>query len=128
DGVVDDEDLDDAGDAAAGDKGDDSPPESGLEPFEIIHHDNRGNGQQVEQVDADGKAHHIEDEDNPAVGAGLIGMVFPFEDGPEDKGGKESRRGVDFAFDGAVPEGVAESIGEGADDAGGHDGKELLSG
>src|SRR5262249_33696250 len=47
-------------------------------------------------------------------------------DGPEDEGRKEGRGGVNFTFDGAIPEGVAKGIGEGADNTGGQDGKGLL--
>ncbi len=75
----------------------------------------------------DRKTHHEKDKDDPFVGAGFIGMVLPFEDGPEDQGGKEGGRGIDFPLDGAVPEGITEGIGQGADDAGAHDGKDLLA-
>jgi len=76
-------------------------------------------------VDADGESHHIKEEYDPFVGARLVGMVLPFEDGPEYQGGEEGGRGVYFAFDGAVPKGVAEGIGQGAYDTGAHDGEQL---
>jgi len=50
------------------------------------------------------------------------------EDGPENQGSEKGGSGIDFAFDGAVPERVAEGVGQGADNAGAHDGEELLTG
>src|SRR5882757_6876111 len=94
DGVLDDDDLDDAGDDTADKEGNEGAPEGGVVAFEVIDHHDGGDGQQVEQVDADGQAHHIKDEDDPFVGAGLIGILFPFEDGPEYEGGKKGGGGV----------------------------------
>ena len=51
-------------------------------------HDGR-DGQQVEQVDADGEAHQEADEDQPTVGVRLVGLLLPFEACPEDDGGEE---------------------------------------
>jgi len=45
---------------------------------EIINHRYGGDRQQIEQVDAYGKADHVSDEYQPACGAGFIGMGFPF--------------------------------------------------
>jgi len=53
-------------------------------------------------------------------------LSFPFEDGPEEEAVKKGGRRHRPAFDGAVPEGVTEVIGQGADDAGAHDGEKLL--
>ncbi len=125
--ILDHEFLNETGDDATDQKGDDRAPDGRFIPFEIIDHHDGGNGQQVQQVDTDGEPHHIEDEDDPSVGAGFVGILLPFEDGPEDEGGKKGRGGIDFAFDGAVPERIAESIGEGADDAGSHDGECLIA-
>ena len=75
-----------------------------FEAFEIIDHDNGRDGEQVQEVDSDGEAHQVEDKDDPFVGAGFVRLLFPFEDGPEYEGGEESRGGVHFAFDGAIPE------------------------
>jgi len=42
---------------------------------EIIDQDDGGDGKQVKEMDADGEAHHIEDKDDPFVGAGFFGIV-----------------------------------------------------
>ena len=77
-------------------------------------------------MNTDGKPHHIKKENDPFVGAGPIGMMLPFEDGPEDQGGEEGAGSIYFPFYGTVPVGIAESIGQGANNAGAHDGEELL--
>ena len=112
DGILDHEDLDDAGKGAASEEGQEGSEPGRFIAFKIIDHHDGGDGQQVEEVDADGEAHHVEDKDDPFICAGFVGLFFPFEDGPEDDGGEEGGGGVDFAFHGAIPEGVAEGIGE----------------
>ena len=95
--------------------------------FEIIDHYDGRDREEVQQVNADGKSHHKKYEDDPFVGSGLIGTVFPFQHHPEYQGGKEGGKGIYLTFNGAEPEGIAESIGQGANGAGGHDGEDLLA-
>ncbi len=78
DRVLDHEFLYDAGNGAADHESGYRAPGGGFITFEIVdHHDGR-DGEEVEQVDTDGQAHHIKDEDDPFVGAGFIGIMFPF--------------------------------------------------
>ena len=81
--------------------------------------------EQVEQVDADTQARHVADEDEPAVAVGLVGVVLPFQDEPEDDGRERRRVGVDLTFDGRKPERVAESVDQRAHQSRGFDGNEL---
>ena len=79
----------------------------------IDQHDGR-QAQQVQQVYANGESCHIHDKHQPAVGMGLVGLVLPLEDKPEDDGGEGRRVGIHFTLDSREPEGVAEGIDEGA--------------
>ena len=110
---LDDGHLHDTGDHAAQRKAKKVPQRCNLIAFEIIYHYDGRNGQQVQQVDADGKAHHVEYENQPPVGARkmmtigfafLVNFMFPFQDGPEYDGGKQGGEGVHFTFNSAVPE------------------------
>src|SRR6185437_1891046 len=123
DGILDHEFLHESGDGAADDEGDEAAPEGRLIPFKIVNHHDGGDGQQVEKVDADGQPHHIKDKDDPAVGVRFIGIVLPFEDGPENEGGEEGGGGIDLTLYGAIPIRIAKGAGHGADHAGGHDQK-----
>src|SRR6185312_7603448 len=76
-------------------------------------------------MNTDGKPHHVENKDEPAVGARFISHILPFQDGPENQGRKERGGTVNFAFHCTVPERIAESIGQGANSAGGDNGKDL---
>ena len=58
------------------------------EPLVAIHQHDGGQAQEVEQVDADGQAGHVEYQHEPTVGVRLVGMVFPLEDDPEHHGGE----------------------------------------
>ena len=51
-------------------------------------------------MDTDGETGEVEDEHEPTVGMGLVGMVFPFEDEPEDQGGEHGGIGINLAFNG----------------------------
>ena len=51
-----------------------------------VHQHDGGQTEQVEQVHADAQSGHVEDEYQPTVGVGLVGVVFPFQDEPEHDG------------------------------------------
>ena len=85
-------------------------------------HDGR-NGQQVQQVDADGKAHQETDEDQPAVGIRLVGLLLPFEGGPEHDRREERGHGIDLTFHGREPERIGKTVGESAHDPRAEDGE-----
>ena len=89
---------------------------------EVVDEDQRGDREQVEQVDADREAHQVGDQHQPAVGVRLVGHLLPFEHGPQHHGREERREGIDLALDGREPEGVGERVGEGAHQTGSHDG------
>ena len=65
---------------------------------EVVDQNNGRDGKQVKQVNADGESDEIGNKDEPAVGVGLIGNVFPFQDGPEYHRGKEGRGGVNLCL------------------------------
>ncbi len=53
---------------------------------EIVNHRQCGNGEQIKQVYADRQAHHVSNEQKPAVRCRIIGYGFPLQHGPEDNG------------------------------------------
>ena len=63
-------------------------------------------------MDANAQSCKVEDEHEPTVGARFVGLLFPFEDEPEDEGGEHGAIGIHFAFDGGEPEGVAPCVGQ----------------
>ena len=79
---------------------------------EIIHQHDGRDGEQVEQVHADGQAHEVGNEDEPAVRARLVGSPFPPQYQPEHDGGEKRRVGVHFAFDRREPERVRKRVGQ----------------
>ena len=62
-------------------------------------------------MDTDGEARDIGYEENPAVAAWTVSLIFPFQDEPEHQGSEERGEGIDLSLDCRKPEGVAESIG-----------------
>ncbi len=64
----------------------------------VIHEDDGRDGQQVQQVHADGQAHQEGDEHDPAVGIPFVGLVVPPGDGPEHQGGEQGGHGIDLTF------------------------------
>ncbi len=86
-----------AGNQATCNKGDDRTFGSYLVTTVKIDHHDSGYGQQVQQVDSNGKSHHKEEEHDPAVAgrsclgiiAGMFICMFPFQYTPEYEGGKE---------------------------------------
>ena len=88
----------------------------------IIKENDGRDGQEVQQVHADGKTHQEGDQDDPAVGMRPVRLLVPLGHGPEDHGGEEGRHGIDLAFDGGEPEGVGETVGKGADRTAAEDG------
>ena len=82
-------------DAERNQQGADGAPKGVFFEFaEIIdQHDGR-DGQQVEQVDADGDTHQVGDPDEVTVAAGLVGVVFPFENQPKDNRSQKRRVGI----------------------------------
>ena len=79
---------------------------------EVVDEHQRRNGQQVEDVDADRKAHHVGNQDDPARRVGLVGLLFPFEHQPHHECREHRREGVYLAFDGREPERVGERVGQ----------------
>ena len=54
----------------------------------VIHQYDGRDAEQVEQVNTDAEPRHIGDEHQPSVAVRLVGMVFPFQDKPENHGSK----------------------------------------
>jgi len=66
---------DEAGDHAANEQGEDGAPERGFIAFKVVdHHDGGGWSAKLSMVDPDREAHHVEDEDEPAVGVGFVAL------------------------------------------------------
>lgn len=59
---------------------------------EIVDVDQRRNGQQIEDVNADRESHEVGDQDQPPRRVGVVGLVFPFEHEPHHER-REHRRG-----------------------------------
>ena len=76
-------------------------------------------------MDPDGKSHQEENEDDPAVGVGLVRFFFPFEHGPEDHSGKQGGHRVNLSLNGGEPECVGPAVGQCANDAGADDGQKM---
>ncbi len=72
-------------------------------------HDGRDT-EQIEQVYADGQSHYIGNKHKPFIGMRLIGIVFPFEDEPENNSSEHGGKGVDFSFYGREPECIGKGI------------------
>ena len=85
-------------------------------------------GQQVQEVHADGEAYEVGNQHDPAVrvdvGHRVFVLLVPLQDAPEDQGGEERRHGVDLALDGGEPEGVGEGVGQRGHEGGAEDGDE----
>ena len=92
---------------------------------EIVDEYQRRNGQQVEDVHADRKAHHVGDQHDPARRMGFVGLLFPFEHQPHHERREHRREGVYLALDGREPERVGEGVGQRADDACAEDGQRV---
>ena len=89
----------------------------------IINNQHHGRqGQQVQQVDTDGKACQIGDEHNPSVGVDVafrvIVLLVPSQDAPEHQGGEKRRHSVNLTLDGGEPEGVGEAVGHSTHESG----------
>ena len=67
--------------------------------LEIIDRHNGWDGQQIQEVNPNRKAHQIRDENNPAKVTGLICAGFPLQDGPKHKGREQRAQGIDLALD-----------------------------
>ena len=65
-------------------------------------------------MDADGKTHQEGNQDDPAVGMGLVRVFIPRAHGPENQGRKQGRHRIDLPLDRREPEGVGETVGKGA--------------
>ncbi len=94
----------------------------------IVHEHESRDGEEVQEVDADGKAHQEGDQDDPAVRMGLVGLFVPLAHGPEDQGRHERRHRIDLALHGGEPKRVGEGIGQGAHGAGTEDRDRLRQG
>ena len=92
----------------------------------VVDEGNGGQTEQVQQVNADGKAREVEDEHEPTVGVGLVGVFLPLQDEPEYQCREHRGIGIDFPLHGGVPEGVAPGIGQGSRKTAGHDEHGLL--
>ena len=88
--------------------------------FIIIYQGDGGQAEQVEQVHADAKSREVENQYEPAVGVGLVGMVLPFQNQPEHQGGEHRGVGINFALDGREPERVAPRVSQRARQAARH--------
>ena len=67
---------------------------------------------------ADGKAHQIGNQHDPARSVRLVGLLLPLEHEPHDQRGEHGREGVDLALDGRKPERVGKSVGQRPDGSG----------
>ena len=94
----------------------------------VVDQHNGGQAEEVEEVDTDGESGEVEDEHQPAVGMGGVGIVLPLEDEPEHQGGEHRGVGIDFAFHGRKPERVAPRVGQSARHAASQDGEGLCGG
>ena len=56
------------------------------------------------------KTGNVGNQNQPAVGMGLISMILPFQDQPEYQGCKGGRVGIYLSFHCTEPEGVAECV------------------
>ena len=72
--------------------------------FVVVNKHNCRDAQQVEEMDTDRQACHVCNEHKPAVGVRLVGMVFPFQNEPEDDGGEGRGIGIHLALDSREPE------------------------
>ena len=91
----------------------------------IVNKHERRQAEEVEQVHADAEAREVGDEDEPAVGVWLVGVVLPLQHQPEHQGGEQRAVSIDLAFHSRVPEGVAPAVGQRARHGGGFYGDEL---
>ena len=83
----------------------------GILHLAVVEDEHEGRqAEQVEQMHADAETREVGDEDEPAVAARLVGMVFPLEHQPEDDGSEQAAVGIDLSLYCAEPEGVAEGI------------------
>ena len=55
----------------------------------VVEEDECRDGQQVQKVDSDGKAHQQGNQDDPPVCVGLVGLLVPFGHCPEHKSGEQ---------------------------------------
>ncbi len=62
---------------------------AGFPLFVEIEEDEGGDGEEVQKVHADGKAHQEADQHYPAVGIRLVRLFVPFGHRPEDQGGEQ---------------------------------------
>ena len=83
-----------------------------LEFLEIDHIHYGRYGQQVEQVHSDGNTHQETHQHQPAQRMRVVGLLLPFQDGPEHHRRKERRHGVNLALNCREPIGVAEGVGQ----------------
>ena len=113
-------------DDTTNDEGNCCSPLGDLIAFVIIYHYNCRDGQKVQQVNANGEPHDEKYEDNPPVGPLLIRIMFPFKHHPENECCKERRKGIHFTFYSAIPKRITEGISKSANNAGSHDGENML--
>ena len=81
----------------------------------IIKEDKGRNCQQVQQMDTDGKSHQEGNQHDPPVCIRSVSLLIPFGHCPENQGGEKGRHRIDLTLYGRKPEGVAETVGKGAD-------------
>ncbi len=81
----------------------------------IVHEDESREGQEVQQMDPDRKAHQQGDQDDPTVGMGFVRLLVPLAHRPEDDRREQGRHRIDLAFDGREPERIRETVSQGTD-------------
>ena len=127
--------LDEAGDHAIEDEGDDEHREQecteGALEFgiglllEVIDQHDGGDAEQVEEVHTDGEADDVGQQDDITVTLDARTAALPFEDEPEDESRHERREGIDLGLDSREPERVGPRIDQGTHHAGEEDGDGL---
>ena len=92
-------------------KGDEGTLETGIgEATVIVYQADGRQTEQVEEVNTNRQARHVDYKNKPTVAMRLIGMIFPFQDEPEYNSCKGRRVGIDLALDSREPEGIAEGV------------------
>ena len=84
--------------------------------FEVNNQRHGRDGQQVQQVNSDGKTYQIGDKNNPAMRIGtrlgIVVLEVPLQDAPEHQCSEEGGHSIDLALYGREPEGVGEGVGQ----------------
>ena len=83
----------------------------------VIHQRYGWDGQQIQEVNSDGKPHEVSDEDEPFGGSLLIGDVLPLQDRPKHQSREEAGQSVHLPLHSTEPEGITEGVGQCTDDS-----------